>query len=204
MKLPMGIKVPRIDEIHECYEMTDEGRYLSFTANVSEEKIEPLLRRFCEEMHGTGFFILETPTSAREEEHLRKSESDPAHRDVYYLPNLKKDGMLSLLGRFGGLLVQDGMVTFGFASHDSKDEIFIGRYKVMHIYAFTRDDRKYGRMLNDFNIPKEEDIKTVWDTFTEQAPGECYRIQMDGIDCYDLVEMLEAEGLFFAKRREEE
>ena len=195
MKLPEGMKVPQLDEIHECYEMIDRGRYLSFLINVSEEKIGPLLRRFCEELDGTGFFILETPTNAKEEEKIRESENSPWHRDVHYLPNLDSEGMLSLLDRYGELLIQDGMGTFGFASHDSKDEIFVGRYKVTNIFAFTRDAEKYRRTLNDFGIPEEEEIKTVRDTFTEQSPGECYRTEIDGMDIYDLVQALEPEDI---------
>jgi hypothetical protein len=59
-------------------------------------------------------------------------------------------------------------------------------------------------MLNDFGIPEEVKIKTVWSTFTEQSPGECYKIEIDGINIYDLVQALEPEGLFFAKRRVED
>jgi hypothetical protein len=200
MKLPRGLKVPKLDEIHESYEMIDRGRYLSFLINVSEEKITPLLKRFCEEMDGTGFFILEVPTNKKEEERLRISENSPMHRDVHYLPNLDSEGMLRLLDRYGELLLQDGMGTFGFASHASKDEIFVGRYKVTNIFAFTRDVKKYRRMLNDFGIPEEEVIKTIQSTFSERSPGECYRIEIDGMDIYDLVHVLEPEGLFFAKR----
>jgi hypothetical protein len=204
LKLPEGMKVPRLDEVHESYEMVDQGRWLSFLINISEEKIDPLLRRFCGELDGTGFFILETPTNAKEEEKLRESENSPLHRDVHYLPNLNGEGMLSILDRYGELLIQDGMGTFGFASHASKDEIFVGRYKITSIYAFTRDAQKYRRMLNDFGIPEEEEIKTVWSTFTEQSPGECYEIEIDGMNIYDLVRALEPEGLFFAKRKVED
>ena len=203
MKLPVGMKVPQLDEVHESYEMIDRERYLSFLINVSEEKIKPLLRRFCGELDEPGFFILETPTNEQEEKRLRKSENSPMHRDVYYLPNLNGEGMLSLLDRYGELLIQDGLGTFGFASHNSKDEIFVGRYNITSIFAFTRDAQKYRRMLNDFGIPEEEEIKTVRSTFTEQSPGECYRIEFGGMNIYDLVQALEPEGLFFAKRKVE-
>ena len=133
--------------------------------------MEALLRRFCGEMEEPGFFILETPTCQADEAPLRKSDRDPLHRDVHYLPNLNQEGMLGILDRYGELLIQDGMATFGFKSHENKDEIFVRKYKVFNIFAFTRDEQKYRGMLEDFGIPAEKEIKTVWETFTRKVAG---------------------------------
>lgn len=199
MKFPKGVRVPKAETIHECFEVVDQKKYWSFAINVDETNIMPLVRRFCESLPGTGYFILETPLCHEEEKKLRKTERDPCHRHVYFLPYLDRDGMLGILDRFGGLLVQDGMSTFGFASHDNKDEIFVGKYKLTNIFAFSRDLEKYRQMLSDMGIPEEKEIRTAWSTFTKRSPGELERLEVDGMDMYEVAKALEPEGLFLVK-----
>jgi len=135
-----------------------------------------------------------------EERKLRKSDSDPLHADVYYWDRCSKKTLTDIMDEYGELLLNDGMSCFGFASHISKDEIYIGTYKITNI--FTADPQRYHQMLADLSIPYEDCIKTVWENFSSENPGEIKRIQIRGKDVYDLIEELQGKGLYWAERRE--
>ena len=56
------------------------------------------------------------------------------------------------------------MVCFGFSSHTSHDELYIGKYKIATI--FSDDEQRYARLMNKMDISLEDKIKTVLDTFS--------------------------------------
>jgi len=45
-------------------------------------------------------------------------------------------------------------------------------------------------------------LKTAWDYFTYDNPGESFLYEHKGKDIYDLIEHLKQYGLYFAERRE--
>ena len=200
-KLAEGVSVSNMDGIHECYEILDKESFFSFAINISIEKLEKLLREFCTQLTEPCFFILEIPTNEKNEQELRKNETDPFHADVYYLDGVTTEDLNFIIDTYGDLLINDGMVRFGFASHISNDEIFVGKYKVT--YIFTQNRALYQSMLHKFDIPFEKSIKTVQSNFTYEQPGQCRCIKRDGKDIYTLADELKEKGLYFAQRIEE-
>ena len=206
-QMAQGIRIPNLDGIHECYEVrerihpSDGQPFYSFAINIGVDKLRPLLESFCEGLDEPVFFLCEMPASRQEETELRRSEKDPFHRNVYYNDGCSVDELLGLLELYGEWFIQDGMSCFGFASHSSKDEIYVGKYKVTNL--FTRDLERYKALLNCFHIPQEEQIKTVWANFLHDAPGECSLVTLQGRTVYDIVEEMLEGGLYLAERREE-
>lgn len=200
-KLASGVTVTNLEGIHPCYEVLEKETYSSFLINIDINVLEQLLDQFCNELDEPCFFILEVPTNENDERTLRKSNSDPFHRDVYYWDGCSREMLKDIMRQYGTLLLNDGMSRFGFASHRSKDEIYVGKYKITNI--LTKNAQKYHQMLAAYDIPYEEQIKTVWKNFSSETPGEARIIQIDGINVYDLVEILLKQGLYFAERREE-
>ena len=103
--------------------------------------------------------------------------------------------------RYKELLVHDGMINFGFGSHHGMDEIYVGKYKIFTIY--TDEVQKYYDTLSLLGIPRVEELKTVWNNISEITPGRRSRIIHNGMDIYQMVELLTEKGLYFAERRED-
>ncbi len=115
--LAKGIVVSDLVGIHECYEINTRSESFVFTINVSANNIEKLLKNFCLRVAEPCFFILEVPTSEKDEKSIRLKGTDPFHCDVYYCDGLSKQALLELIEKYGELLIHDGMVCFGLASH---------------------------------------------------------------------------------------
>ncbi|MHC4401329.1 MAG: hypothetical protein ACYTG0_16780 [Planctomycetota bacterium] len=62
--------------------------YHVFTVNVSAENIHDAFCRLASEVNEPAFLLLETGTHRDIEQELRKNDTDPFHKDVYYLDGL--------------------------------------------------------------------------------------------------------------------
>jgi len=196
-----GIVVPDLADIHECYEVSQREEKFVFTINVSATNIEKLMKNFCSELDEPCFLIIEVPTNVTYEQQLRADNTVPFHCDVHYCDGLSKKTLLELIDKYGELLINDGMVCFGFSSHTSHDELYIGKYKIATI--FSADKQRYSNLMSKMDIPLEDNIKTVWDTFSSETPGSTNAISLDGKSIYDILEELKELGLYFAERREQ-
>lgn len=151
-----------------------------------------------------GFFVLEVPSHEETEQRLRKNNDDPFHKDVYYLDGQEMEGFKQLWEASRELLLDDGMVTFGFGSHPNCtegqfDEVFVGKYKILTLYSNNLN--KFIQALAELAIPQVKNLRTVWDNFSEENPGSAETIQINGKGIYDLVETLEEQGLYFKELR---
>jgi hypothetical protein len=194
-----GIDVPNLADIHESYEIKQRNESFVFAINVSADNIESLITQFCSELVEPCFLIIEVPTNETDERELRLENTAPFHCNVHYCDGLSKQILLELIKKYGELLVNDGMVCFGLASHISHDELYFGRYKITKI--FSADEQRYKNLMGKIGIPLEENIKTVWDNFSRETPGSTRSISVDGKKIYDVLEELKEYGLYFAERR---
>ena len=200
-QLPKGATVKNLDGIHECFYVRELKNNYKFIANVSFENTDEMIRDFCRELEEPCFFILEVPTNEKDEIALREAGEPGRHGDLYYLDGISRARMFEIFDKYGELLLNDGMVRFGFASHASRDEIYIDKYNIVIIYAIDR--ARYEKFFLERGIPQEEKIKTVYQNFTKDVPGESRRIDIDGKSIYDIVDDLKPEGLHFAERVEQ-
>lgn len=205
-QLAKGNTVPNLEGIHACYEVVERTRqkgepYYSFAANVGMETLPLLLEDFCRQLDEPCFFLCELGATKDQEEKLRQSEDSPYHRSVYYKDGCSREELLSIWRKYGEWFVEDGMSCFGFASHRTADEIYVGKYKIVNL--FTKDLERYEALLKRYQIPREESIKTVWNNFTREQPGECRLVTINGKTVYDIVDELLKDGLYFAEFREE-
>lgn len=196
LNLRKGCKVPFPKKLFEGYTYTAP----CFTANVNADKMEKLLENFIELHREPLFFILELPTNQADETELRPGEVASFHKDVYYIDGCTQESALRLLHRFADLLIHDGGCAFGFGGHQTQDEIMIGKYNVVSL--FTKNTKLYADFFETLGIPKTENLQTAWDTFSQDFPGRAECIETDGRTVYDLPEILKAEGIYFAERRE--
>ena len=200
-KLVKGVRVSNLNGIQEGYCVAEQQNYFAITINVSAENIDSVFRSLSEKVRTPGFLLLEHRTHRDIERELRKNDTVPLHKDVFYLDGLQYDAFLTLYEKHKGLLVNNGMVQFGFGSHDGYDEVFVGKYKIFTVY--TDDIGKYTDSLEQLGICRDDNLKTVWENFTAETPGRCETISIDNKNIYDIVEELKEFGLYFAERREE-
>lgn len=188
-----GVKIPYPEKIKEEYQVFDN--YLRF--NISFEKIKPILNCFLESLAEPLFLVLELPATEQEENELWNKESYPFHKKICYLDGQSKDQIKELLNEYGELLISDGMSQFAIASHTTKDEIYIRKYKIIDIYS--KEVASYFELLERFEIKKTDNLETAWDTFSMESFGETTLVELDGKFSYDVFDELSEKGMYIAK-----
>jgi hypothetical protein len=203
-KLVKGCDASNLNGIHEGYSVRVAEGYSAFTINVSAENIGKVFLRLSELPGEPVFFLMEVGTHRDEETKLRKKDTDPFHKDVYYLDELSRKKVLAIFRRYSEVLIDDGGVTFGIGSHGKEsyqDEVFVGSYKVFEVYA--SDPHKYETALKDLGFQKEENLKTIWQTFTRNSPGKRNVLVHAEKTIWQMIDELKKEGLYLAERRED-
>ena len=197
LKMIKGCRVHNPTILYEGYEQVDSG----FVANVDADKIQSLFENFVRLHNEPCFVILEVPTSAKEETTFLFNGTSPLHKDVYYIDGLTPTRAVEFLNVFGEWLIHDGLSNFGIGIHSGANEIVTGKYNVVTVY--TRDKQKYDGFFETLGIRQASDLKTAWDYFNSDAPGDSFLYTYNGKNIYDLIEHLKQYGLYFAERRED-
>lgn len=192
-KTAEGVTIPFPNAIKQQYQVYDNDVY----ANVSFENLKPLIEEFYNTIDEPMFLALHVPLSQKEEQKYIKDGCTGFHEEIFYLNGCTRAQINFLFQTYGEILLNDGMSKFAIASHKTKDEIFVQKYKVVTIYGQNR--LKYISLLEKYNLTQTDNLKTVWDTFSEQCPGECRRIFKNGKDIYSIVDELKQYGLYSAK-----
>ncbi len=198
LELTKGASVPQADKLSEQYEKGET----TLLANVDASKIEEVFQHFICMQEDRLFFILELPANEQDERKLRKSDTDPMHKDIYYIDGLTDKQALVLLIRYGELLINDGISKFGFGVHNGTAEIMRDKYNVMTLWSNCLS--KYDGFFEAHDIPLVEKCLTAWETFSDETPGECSRIEVNGLSVYDLPEKLKDWGIYFYKQVEDD
>src|SRR5574344_563032 len=120
LNLVKGHKVIKPELLEEGYMLASD---VSLIANVDADKIINVLQHFIEMHDEPMFFILEFPVSRDRENELLTEGLRESHKDVYYIDGCSKNDCLVLLERYGELLINDGISSFGFGGHESQDEL---------------------------------------------------------------------------------
>ena len=189
------IKDPAV--LFEGYQRLETG----FVANVNADKILSVLQSFVLLHNEFCFIILEVPTNAKDETAFASDASQSLHKDVYYLDGLTAERAVEFLHVFGEWFIHDGLSDFGIGIHSGANEIVLGKYNVVTVY--TKTPQQYIDFFEAQGIREVNDLKTAWDFFTDDTPGESFLYEHKGKNIYDLVEHLKQYGLYFAERREE-
>lgn len=190
MKFSKGYKVPKPGEIHEEFEIRDRV----VIANVSDENIKSVLFDFINTLEEPAFFILELPLTKIEEEKFKINPTDPFHHAVYYIDGCTKDQLRLLLVNSGDLLINDGLCSFGFASHHSHAEMTCSKYNVVSISSNKIED--YSNFYNKYGMRRVDKIITAWDTFSRMSYGEACATKTNGKDVYSIIEDYKAWGIY--------
>ncbi len=191
-----GVTIPFPEKILEEYQLF-EGQFIC--ANVSYEKLSALITDFYRALPEPLFFVMQLPLSSDEEDKIESENG--LHQEVLYLDGQTQSQIDAIMSSYGKLLLNDGLSQFAIASHKSKEEIFVQKYKVLSIYSEAPE--KYVDLLTEYGLHETDNLITVWDTFSKDHPGECRRVSMDGLDVFEVAEILKKQGMYRAKIIEE-
>ena len=187
-----GVTIPFPEKIQEQFQVY-EGQ--SIQADISFEKLKPLITEFYQSIPEPLFFVLQIPLSIQEERQLGHDRI--LHQEVCYLDGQTRNQIDSILNSYGEILLEDGISQFAIASHVNHEEIFIQKYKLTDLYSLS--PRHFIPLLQRYGITETDHLFTVWDTFSQETPGACRRISMKGLDVYDIAERLKEQGMYRAK-----
>jgi hypothetical protein len=188
-----GVSIPFPEKIEEGFTRYSHG----FMCNISFEKLEPLVKEFYRGLDDPVFLAIHIPLNQHEEKRFRGAAKEHFHDEVLYLDGCSVGQIDLIMQAYGEILFCDGMSKFAVASHVSKDEIFIEKYKLVYIMSENSD--KYIPLLNKYGIIEKETLDTVWKTFLPEYPGECRRIRIKGKDIYYVVKKLREQGMYTGK-----
>ena len=197
LKMKAGSKITAPALLFEGYEIKNDR----LTANVSADKIKAVMQHFIIIHPEPLFFILELPANADDETERAPGIVDALHKDVWYLDGCSQQQAMAILDRFGELLIQDGLSSFGFGGHESGDEILSGKYNVLTVFGMELS--RYEKFLALHGIEKTGKLFTAWDTFSADTPGESNRYECDGKTVFDIPNQLNDAGIYLAEQREE-
>ena len=172
---------------------TAPGMTIPFPEKIQELKF--LLTEFYQSLPEPLFFVLQLPLSIQEERQLGYDKI--SHQEICYLDGQTRNQIDSILNSYGEILLEDGISQFAIASHVNHEEIFIQKYKLTDLYSLS--PRHFIPLLPRYGITETDHLFTVWDTFSQETPGECRRISMKGLDVYDIAERLKEQGMYRAK-----
>lgn len=199
-ELAAGVEVADLTGIHEGFSSRGTARgYHQLTVNVSAPRLLETVRELARQVSEPGFVVLEVPCEENTEAALREDEGAPFHRDVYYLDGIDFARFVQLLETNAAVLLEDGEVNFGFGSHDGYDEVFVGAYKIVSVYA--GEPRKYIDALVAMRFGMEDQIRTIWENISIESPGRRRSLAVDGRTVRDLIAELQDEGLYLAEQR---
>lgn len=187
-----GVTIPCPEKIKEEYRVFDG---ISIRANISFEKLKPLVEEFYQALPEPLFLVLQLPLAFDQERKI--GPEGCLHQEVLYLDGQTRPQIDDIMRAFGPVLLGDGSSQFGIASHQSREEVFIQKYKLTDFYSAA--PRKFIPLLEKYGLSQTQDLITVWDTFSPETPGECRLIAIDGLDVYAVAEELKKMGLYRAK-----
>ncbi len=101
--------------------------------------------------------------------------------------------------RYGNLLAEDGDVRFGFSSHESPEQIYVGDLKTIQIYTVSPQPSR--ALLEKYQLPEEPGCQKLWDILSDENPCELIHVEVEEESVFDLPELLSDAGIYLAGRR---
>ncbi|MDO4270907.1 MAG: hypothetical protein Q4C72_08305 [Eubacteriales bacterium] len=173
-----GVTVPFPEKLCEQYQRDGD----TLTLNLSFEKLDGFVRAFYAELSAPLFLAVHPD-----------AESD----EVWYLDGMSKKQLAMILDGYGELLYQDGLSAFAIASHETEEEIFIQKYKVISIYSPRLE--RFLPLLEQFGVAPTKHLVTAWDTFSGDTPGAAERLEIAGQTVPDMIGELQKIGMYKAE-----
>ena len=209
-KFVKGCNIQNSEGLTEGYTIEENA----IRSNVEANKIEKLMQDFIDmqDKEAKLFLFIEVPCNLKDEKVVKEATDEEVgiieestHNDVYYMDGIPQEVAGTILKQASELLINDGLVIFGFGNHFTGDEI--GKYKYNEVVLYFKDDiKEYEKLYKNNKIKKVDDLISPWDLINKDNPGVCdsYKTK-DGMDVYDLIEAFDNsfEEFYKAEKRED-
>lgn len=189
--LKQGVYLENYENLSQNYVIEGEN----ITASISSENSEIVCESVVSKLTVPVFFFLEIPLT--EEEEKSQADKEKLHYNLYYLDNCTIEVALAIIKRYAAILFNDGLIRWGFGSHENGDEIYFREYQVVSMYL--PDCRLRGaaeKLLQSKGIIKQKELQSLWDFISERNPGKLISVESDGENAYDIIENLSDEGMY--------
>lgn len=174
-----GVVIPHPERLEEQY--VREGDHI--TLNLSCEKLFSFVAQCFRLLKAPVFLALHAPI-------------DQTRDQLYYLDGISPQYLETLWKMYGELLCQDGVSAFAFASHETGEEFFVQKYKIITLYSPKVE--RFLPLLQQFHVAETDKLVTAWDTFTAEEPGGLRQVDVDGLTLSDAIDQLMQIGLYAA------
>ncbi|QBO35817.1 hypothetical protein EQG49_04725 [Periweissella cryptocerci] len=193
LKMKKGSIISSADTLFNEYELSEK----QIKANIDVDMIAEIFKIWIKGHSSEQIFlILEVPVKMNEETEVRPGVLEATHSNVYYLGDCDEDHALKLLGQYGDVFFNDGVITVGFGSQESQEEIQWTKYNVMYVIG---DSVPYfaTEVMDKIGFSRVDHVITAWDTISAGTLGVSKRFEReDGTSIIEIVEELKGEGLF--------
>lgn len=196
-----GCEVPAPEKLNNEYEVLGDNM---LNANVDADKVEAILLDFIE-LHADEpvYFFLELPPEYRSEMQISSGQNIIGEdNETYYIDGLTPVKSKELLGKFGEILINDGISRFGFGGNFSNDHLVVDKYNVLNLFA--QEVEPVQAIFEKHGLKLVENLITAWDTFSEEEPGICTRYVKNDVDVFSLPALLDSWGIYLLNIRPDE
>lgn len=197
MKFAKCYEVFNEQQINESYQIDGD----KIVSNIETENIKRIVKEFVQNIQFPIFFFMEVPCTKQEEDELNRSNKITLHKKIYYLDYCPKEFADEIIEKDLDVLLNCGMCEFGFGSINN-DEIYICKYNIVNFYS-ENNINKYKQILDKNNIPQTNNITTVWDTLTPAHPARTNSLEINGVQCKDLIAKYVNNGMHLYEIAEE-
>lgn len=170
-----GVSIPFPEKLREQY-MQEEN---TITCNLSFEKLPDFVHAFYAMLSGPLFLAIHPDAEADE---------------IWYLDNMTKKQLTTILDGYGELLYQDGLSAFAIGSLETEEELFVQKYKVLSLYS--PEPTRFLPLMTRFELTPTDRLITAWDTFSEAHPGSAERLEIAGQTVPDMIQELTQIGMY--------
>ncbi len=180
-RLIAGISIPDTSRITREYKISRGRIYFTISAQDYQGFFAAAVKKLKEPV----FFFVEIP-------------DDNGEYRLYYLDNCTEPVAQAILKRYSGILYGDGVIRYGFGSHDEDDEIYMQEYQTLSIYS--KDLSKYEEVLASLGYKKSKDCVLSWDVIDNDNVGECINVEADDESYIDMINNLIDVGMYPAQQ----
>lgn len=192
-----GCKIISPEEIilNTGYEKTKRG----YRANVDSNQIIQLMKDFIRYNEPSKYFmVLELPLILRPEERPWPYVLDTKRHQVYYLNDLDLETINHILFKYGDILVNDGVSSFGLVALKSGDEMFKRPFNEITLYT----EHNYDEFLKQHDLDNVGNLSVAESFFSKNTQGMQEKVKMHDMIIDDVVSELKKIGLYFAQNME--
>lgn len=129
----------------------------SICANINYEKIAAFVTNYYRTLPEPLFLVMQLSLSIDEENKMGFEKI--LHQEVLYLDGQTQSQIDTIMTSYGQQLLSDGLSQFAIASHQSHEEIFIQKYKVVSLYSEMAE--KYAILLTKYGLHKTDHLITA-------------------------------------------